>query len=256
MINIAVSTLTSVFLIAIRIGTVIFFAPIQAIRTLPIHTRLFLILMFSLLIANYLSQTTHPVQNITLSSLSLGVCGITEFCNGLLLSLSIHAAFAIFHIAGFLIDTHLGLNTLAILNPTEHTHELLSSRLLMMLAVLFFFAMNAHHQLFMGLLHSFTIIPPGSPVVFHNFSRFLEQFSWMFAISFMIASPIIISLLIVDITGGILTRNMPQINLYFLTLPIKMMLGLLIFKLLLTHIRPLMAIVFERCFQSWQAIMV
>jgi flagellar biosynthetic protein FliR len=250
MITIAVAPLTTTFLVAIRLGTVILFSPIEAIRLLPLHARLLLVLIISLfIVANLSSQPMHP------NELSLFLSGISEFSNGLILSLSLYATCAAFQIAGQLIDTQMGLNSVAIHNPTDHSHELLSSRLLLMLAVLFFFALDGHHKLVEGLAFSFTIIAPGELALFKGFVPIMQQFSFMFTFAVLVASPIVICLLVIDISGAVLTRNMPQISTYFLTLPIKIILGLFVFYLLLNDINPLIERVFNLCFQSWRMVM-
>ena len=250
MITVAVAPLTTTFLVAIRIGTVLLFSPIEAIRLLPIPIRLILVLIISWVLVGNLKLSA---PNATDVSLILG--GIAEFCNGLILSLSFYAAFAAFQIAGQLIDTQMGLNALAVLNPRDHSHELVSSRLLMMLAVLFFFGLDGHIKLIQGLAQSFRLIPPGKIVIFHGVSAIIKQFSFMFSMSVMIASPIVISLLIIDGIAAVLTRNMPQISIYFLTLPIKIMLGLFLLGVLLTYVKPIMEKTFDRCFYSWQEVM-
>lgn len=249
MITIAVNPLATTFFIAIRLGTLILFSPIEAIRLLPIHIRLLLVFMLSLLMVTQLTTFAQSNDNL---SLLLG--GISEFCNGLILSLSLYAAFGVFQIAGQLMDTQMGFNSLAIFNPAEHTPDPLSGRLLVMLAVLFFFAIDGHQKLFQGLSLSFKIIPPGHLVIFEGFKPIIHQISMMFSFAVMIASPIIASLMVIDISGSVLTRNMPQINIYFLTLPVKILLGLLMLSLLLTLINPIINTVFQACFQSWNEI--
>jgi len=232
-------------MVAIRLGTVILFSPIEAIRVLPIHTRLILVLILSSLIVMNLT-----LPKLAADELSLIVGGIAEFCNGLILSLSLYATFAIFTIAGQLIDDQMGLNSQAILNPADNSHESIASRLLLMLGVLFFFTLNGHHKLLQSLAASFQIIPPGTLAIFNGFAALGKQFTMMFSLGFMLASPVIISLIVVDIAGAVLTRNMPQISTYFLTLPIKILLGLFVFQLLLNYIHPLMEKIFDYCFDS------
>lgn len=250
MITLAVAPLTTTFLVAIRLGTVLLFSPIEAIRLLPIHTRLLLVFLLSTLVVANLAL---PAQNP--DDLSLFLSGVAELCNGLILSLSVYATFAVFQIAGQLIDTQMGLNSLAILNPSDHSHDPLSGRLLVMLAVLFFFAVNGHHQLVQGLLLSFMIIAPGQHALFHGFTPLIQHFSFMFSLSLMIASPIVFSLLLIDVCGAVITRNMPQISTYFLTLPIKIMLGYFVFSLLLNYVNPLMEKAFQLCFHSLNRVM-
>ena len=246
MITLAVAPLTTTFLIAIRLGTVLLLSPIEAIRLLPIPTRIILLLLLSMLIVANVSAA----QDNNTTEFSLVLSSLAEFFNGLFITLSLSAAFAIFQIAGQLIDTQIGFNSLAILNPTNQAYEPLSGRLLMMLAVLFFFTLDEHHQLIQGLSLSFKIIEPGQFGLFNGFAPVIQLCSLMFSLALMLASPIIISLIIVDISGAILTRNMPQISIYFLTLPIKILLGLFIFMFLLNNLNPLIQKAFNAYFQT------
>lgn len=242
--------LTSLFFITIRLGTVLLFTPIHAIRQLPVHTRLILIFIFSILLINYVPNS-DTVENNTIL---LG--GIAEFSNGLILVTSLYAAFAVFQIAGQLIDNETGLNSMAIFNPSEHSHEPLTSHLLSMLAVFFFFGLDGHLWLFKGLAYSFVIIPPGTIALFAGFNPIIKQFSFMFTMALAIASPIVLALLVIDLCGALITRNMPQISTYFLTLPIKILLGLILLAMMLNYINPLANTIFERCFHTWQVLML
>ncbi|MDI1352655.1 MAG: flagellar biosynthetic protein FliR [bacterium] len=247
--NLSLPWITSLFFIVIRIGTVLLFTPIQAIRQLPIHARLLFIFIFSMLLVNYVPNS------IPLTDTRILIGGVAEFSNGLILATSLSAAFAVFQIAGQLIDNELGINSLAIFNPSEHSHEPLTSHLFSMLAILFFFGMSGHIWLFKGLAYSFTISPPGSLTLFKGFLPVIKQLTFVFSFSFMIASPIIVALLTVDLCGAVITRNMPQVSTYFLTLPIKIGLGLILLIMMMHYFRPISDLVFERCFQTWQELL-
>ncbi len=289
MITIATTTLTTTFLIAIRTGILFLFTPIEAIRRLPIHVRLLLVLVISLLIvANIsgsqklaLNSTPPPTSRDLFAGSSSGVdyglrgqaaerrqidamfkaskspdnitivlSALAEVCNGLILSIGLFAAFGVFQIAGQLIDTQMGLNSIAIFNPTTQASEPLTARILSMLAVLFFFALDGHHKLLEGLVLSFAMIEPGQLKLFSGYKPVIQQCSLMFTLATMVASPIVICLLIIELSGGILTRNMPQMNTYFLILPIKMIVGLLMLGLLINQLKPLMDTIFYAYFQS------
>jgi flagellar biosynthetic protein FliR len=241
--------LTGLFFVAIRLSTVLIFTPIQAIRQLPIHARLLFIFTLSMLLANYVQAPA------TLSNNAILIGSLAEFANGLILATSLYAAFAVFQIAGQIIDNETGFNATAVFNPNEHSQEPLTSHLLSMLAVLFFFGLNGHQWLFKGLAYSFVISPPGTLNLFAGFTPVIKQFGFMFSMAFVIASPIIIALLAVDLCGALITRNMPQVSTYFLTLPIKILFGLFLLFMLLGYISPLTDKVFSQCFQTWQELM-
>jgi flagellar biosynthetic protein FliR len=250
MISINLPTLTATFLVAIRLGVLLLFTPIQAIRQLPLRARLIIVLILSTLLVSNLSLT---VRNINESTLIAGA--LIEFANGLTLSLSLYAAFAVFQIAGQLVDTQMGLNSLAILNPADHSHDPLTSRLLTMLAVLFFFTLDGHHWLIEGLAYSFRTNPPGEFALINGFKLLVQQFSLMFALALMIASPVVIALLIIDLSTAVLTRNMPQVSTYFLALPIKILSGFFLLALSLNYLNPLMERLFKQSFKIWQEMM-
>lgn len=242
--------LSDLFFISIRLGTVFLFTPIQAIRYLPIHARLLFIFTLSMFLANYVPSSPSILSN---NAILLG--GLAEFANGLILATSLYAAFALFQIAGQLIDNQTGFNATAIFNPSEHYQEALTSHLLSMLAILFFFSLDGHQWLFKGLAFSFAIIPPGTLTLFSGFIPVTKQFSFMFSMAFIIASPIILALLAVELCGALITRNMPQVSTYFLTLPIKIILGLFLLFMMMSYIAPITNTVFAQCFQSWQELM-
>lgn len=77
----------------------------------------------------------------------------------------------------------------------------------------------------------------------------------MFSMAVLLAGPIVLTLMIIDFSSAILTRNMPQVNTYFLTLPIKITLGLFMFSLLMNDINPFMQKVFQAYFQLMTEVM-
>lgn len=247
--TLSVPWLTTLFFITIRLGTMLLFTPIQAIRYLPIHARLLFTFSLSFLLTHY-APSHHALSN---NAIILGA--LAEFSNGLILAASLYAVFALFQIAGQLIDNQTGLNSAALFNPGEHSQEALTSHLLSMLAVLFFFSLDGHHYFFQGIALSLVLIPPGTLSLFAGLGPVIKQFGFMFSIAFTLASPIILALLAVDLCGALITRNMPQVSTYFLTLPVKILLGLLLLFLLLTYINPLMSKIFVEWFHTWQEIM-
>lgn len=233
--------------IVIRLSALFLFTPILAIRQLSVHTRLIFIFSLGFLFCFY--------NSATISTDYLVLRCLSEFANGLILSLGLYAVFAIYQIAGQLIDNQLGLNTLVFFKPDDHGQESLNARLLTMLGVLFFLGSNGSLWLFKGLSYSFIIIPPGSMELFDGLKPVISLFSFMFSMSFIVASPVVIALLTVDFCGALITRTMPQINTYFFTLPLKIILGLIILISLLNYFSALTDLIFSRFFQTWQELM-
>ncbi|ARG96972.1 flagellar biosynthetic protein FliR [Legionella micdadei] len=251
MITVSYSPFAVFALVAIRLGVILIFTPIQAIRQLPIHVRLFIVFALSIFLVSNLSLSVRPPDEI-----GLAIDALVELSNGLILSISLFAAFAVFQIAGQLIDTQIGLNSLAILNPVDHSYDPLTGRLLSLFAVLTFFALNGHHRLIQGLAFSLTIIPPGKLIFFNHLSLLLNQFGLVLNLAWMLASPVLIAILLIEFLSAIITRNMPQMSTYFLAMPIKILLGFFLLIFIFNYVTPLADHLFNLCFQTWHEVMV
>lgn len=246
--TLSLAWINTLFFVAIRVGTLFLLTPIQAIRDLPMPVRLLLTLAFSLI----LMPTLHSQSTDELDWLIGGVC---EWANGLILATAVFLCFAIFQLAGHLIESEMGLNSLSAFNPSEQHQETVSSQWLSLLAVLFFFGIDGHVWLFKGLAFSFTLIPPGNISWFSGFSPLVKLFGLMFSMSFIMASPVLLAMLLMDWCAAVLTRNMPQVNPYFLVLPFKIILGLMLLALQTSVLKPLMQSAFLSLFQTWQEVL-
>jgi flagellar biosynthesis protein FliR len=240
--TLSVTWFTTLFFIAIRLSVLMLFTPIQAFRQLPLHVRLLFVFMISLLTAAQI-----PTVPYSANSSRLILEGMAEFAIGLTLSLAIYAAFAVFQIAGQLIDIQIGMQALTVFNPSEHGQEPETGRLLSLLATWIFFATNGHHYFIRGVAYSFLTYPPGSFHFSGGLKPILDQFGHMFVFALLLASPVIIGVLAIDCAFALLTRNMPQISPYFLALPIKILLGFLLFNLALPGVQAIAMTVFQNC---------
>lgn len=231
--------LSTFFCVVIRLGVVILFSPIEAIKQLPFMVRLLLTFLISLLLLPSI-PTVQIHTNLQLLGASLFEC-----INGLMMLLGMQAALTTFQIAGQLIDNQMGLNAMVIFNPAEAIQESFTGRLFTLFAVYLFFTENYHHTLLLALKLSFTMTQPGQCVVF---SRFLDinHIGSLFILSFLMAAPLLTALLCIDISGAVLMRNMPQVNTWFLILPLKILAGIFFLHCTFSHMHPLIHRVFHR----------
>lgn len=247
--SLSLSWFTHLLFITIRLGTVLLFIPLHIVRQAPIVVRLLFVFILSLLISNFVPSVPH------LEHKSLWLSGLVEFFNGLLLAMSLYAAFSVVQIAGQLIDNQTGFNAMAVFNPLEHHQESLSAHLLSMLATLFFFNIDGHLYLFKALAYSFTVIPVGTMTLFSGYTPIVKQFGLMFSMALMLAAPIILFLWVIDLCSALITRHMPQMNLYFLMLPLKIILSFILLILILPQLNSFITLIFEQYFHSWRELM-
>ncbi|NOZ06861.1 MAG: flagellar biosynthetic protein FliR [Chloroflexi bacterium] len=95
------------------------------------------------------------------------------------------------------------------------------------LAVLIFFAFNGHHNLIAAMAKTFEVVPVGTLQIDSLvFGRMLALLTTSFQAAVQVSIPLIGSLLLADVALGLVARTVPQVNVFFVGLPIKMGVGI------------------------------
>ncbi|MCC5792172.1 MAG: flagellar biosynthetic protein FliR [Legionellaceae bacterium] len=248
--NLNSTAMIPIFLVTIRLGSLFMLTPLTPIRQLPRRVRLFLLIGLSAVLVS--GQEFPALPDATIPLL---IAGLAELINGLILSLSIFAVFSALSLAGLLIDSQMGLNATTVLNPQANSQEALSGHFLCLLALLLFFAGGSHRLLLQALSLSLQQLPPGTLLLHSGLAPALQQFAEFFVFGLMIAAPLVFSLLLLDLAMGMITRNMPQVSVYFVTLPLKILLGITILMLNMSAIGALFEKMFQQIFRQWQSLL-
>ena len=85
--------------------------------------------------------------------------------------------------------------------------------------------MNGHHKLIEGIQHSFNLVSIGEPILSGNFDYIINVFTQCFIIGLKIAVPMILSLIIAELTIGFISKSVPQLNVMIIGMPLKLLIG-------------------------------
>ena len=164
-----------------------------------------------------------PQQTI---QLTLSVCA-SELLLGVVLAFGFHTAFASLDLVGKLLDLQIGINAAGVFDPSASHLTGVISELLMAIAIILFFVLNIHHTLLKGLFALYSVVPVGTFKFDHlNVKALLVTLGHQFIFAFVILLPVILAVWLVDIAFAVMSRSMPQANIYFLALPVKFAVGL------------------------------
>ncbi|SCN21319.1 Flagellar biosynthetic protein FlhB [Clostridium sp. N3C] len=183
-------------------------------------------------IAGILSFVIAPTINTTsLLEVNNNIYLITFIVNeviaGLLMGLVTNTAFNIMKMAGQLMDTHVGLGMINLLDPNTNTNSTLIENLFYWISLMIFFLIDGHHLLIKLLIQSFNSIGLGQSVLsLGSISVAIDSIINYFTIGLKIAIPIVLIILITDIVLGLVSRTVPQLNIMILGLPVKLLVGL------------------------------
>lgn len=242
----------AVLLVSLRIGPLVLFAPVFSGVSIPLNFRILLTLAFSWVFLFAFGKSYIGDLEV-LSPVALALLCAIETLNGVLLVLGVRAALAVYQFGGRLMDLQLGLGVATLIDPTTRNSVPLIGTLYYMLGILVFWLTDWHHVLLRGLHQSFVTYPLGVPY-FWNMSDFpMEMFGLMFTAGFMVAAPLMFCLFLIDVAVMVVAKTMPQVNVFFLSLPLKIMVGFILLALFTPLIGDTYARVFESMFTHWEA---
>jgi flagellar biosynthetic protein FliR len=162
-----------------------------------------------------------------------------EVAMGVVLAFVAGLVFETMRLAGTLIDTAGGANMATAMVPEIQEQATLFANLKFQMSVVLFFAVGGHRLFFTSLFQSFEAVPlMRFPELSRGFAPLIELVVRMAAdiliTGFMLAAPVMAAIFITDAALGLLNRVAPTIQVYFLALPLKMMLAIAVVLLSLT----------------------
>ncbi|MBC7796917.1 MAG: flagellar biosynthetic protein FliR [Pyrinomonadaceae bacterium] len=165
--------------------------------------------------------------------------------------------FEAIQVAGRVIDLQRGSTMAEVYAPQVQTRVSEIGQFKLQLAIVIFLAIGAHHLFLGALLESFTFIPAMKfPHIESGWSptvAFITKLTgMMFAIGVQLAIAPVIALLLTDLFFGMINRVAPQINVFFLSLPVKMMVGLIVVALALPLLQQQFIYYFKDTFNAFE----
>ncbi|WP_027363317.1 flagellar biosynthetic protein FliR [Desulfotruncus alcoholivorax] len=213
------------FLVLARISAFFAAGPVFSMPNIPGLVKIGL--SFTLAVIVFPSVSANTV-NYAMDSWEYVFALLREVLFGLALGYVATLVFNALIFAGSLIDLHIGFFMSSIFDPMSGSMAGIISKFLHLLGLAVLLGFNGHHIIIAALVRSYQVVPVNSAKVSAASALFLiKVFAQMILIGVQIAAPLIAVMLIVDVTLGLLARTAPQINVFMLGFPIKIIFGLL-----------------------------
>ena len=232
-----------VLLVFVRIGGLLAAAPFFSQRFIPVQVKVFLaaILAFAFtgLVAGPLPpHIAHPIGFV--------LAVVVEALTGLLLGFAAQIVFYIVTFAGDIIGFQMSLSLAQIFNPISGTSSNPIGRFLTLGFMLLFVLLEGPQQLLIALAESFQAVPLGGANVAASGPLLLSWTSTFFSAALRLAAPFMVTLFLIDIALGVFARVVPQADLFSLSLPLKLLVGMGVFALYLPQLGPLAPTLIEQ----------
>ena len=205
-------------LVMLRCTGLVFTAPIFGHHSIPTLVK------FGLAAA--LAVALDKTAGVSAGALPLLVAAPIELIIGISLGYILSLGFQGVELAGRVISIQLGLSLAAVFSPTEDEASTAIDPFFSVMAGLVFLAMNLHLAVVQTLAHSFAVYPIGGGWPADLAMTGAQTIALVLELGVRVALPIALVLLLVELSVALLARAIPQINVFILGLPLKMLVGI------------------------------
>ena len=204
----------------LRIGAMLIAVPVLSIDAVSVRIRIILTLALTLMIYPLVDwPTIDPVSAAGLSEI------FNQILIGVLMGFFLQIVTAAVVLGGQAIANSMGLAMATMVDPGIGTVPLMS-QFLLILATLIFLSVGGHILMIGILLRSFETFPVGVAFISgSNFATLIEWSAMIFLGGMLMALPVLVALLLVNIGVGVMTRAAPSLNIFAVGFPVFFLTG-------------------------------
>lgn len=215
-----------VALIIARTVAMIQLTPFLGGKIVPMQVKMGLSVVLTILVWPLARGMVDP-QEMTVSALPFMLLMVKEVLIGFIIGFINGHIFFVMDMAGRLIDTARGSSMSEVQDPHSGKRATPTGDMYTQLFLLIFVAIGGHHIFLEGFLYSFEQVPVHQGLAWTDprigglFEHVIRTTGELWKISVVLAAPILAAVFITDVVFGILNRVAPQLNAYFMSMPVK-----------------------------------
>ncbi|MGR6836144.1 flagellar biosynthetic protein FliR [Syntrophomonas erecta] len=224
-------SIESFFFILGRMSGLFLSAPIFSNRQVPVRVKALMVVIISATLAyfvpvNYPADLDSPAYYLAALFLEMFI--------GYTIGIVAYTVFAAIQLAGQIMDMQMGFGIVNVVDPQSGTQIPLMGNFIQLMALLMYLAIDGHHYLLQAIVQSYQVVPVMGLHLTGSFYDLIVKISvYMFVIAVKISAPIVIAVLTADIAMGFIARTVPQMNVFIVGLPLKILVGLITLFILL-----------------------
>ena len=231
-------------LVFARLGIVFLMLPGIAAVYVPMRIRLVLAILVVVVILPLVANTLPPQPE---SVAELVWLIVSESLVGGFMGALIQIVMSSLELAAFMISNAVGITNAMIDDPVTEEQTSIITGFLSLIAVALIFITGVHHFILQAIVDSYTLMVPAAPLFTGDMlqlgARLLDQ---AFAMGLRLSAPFIVYEMVFQITSGVLARLSPQLNVFFVAVPGKIILGIAVLMVSL----PVMMLLFMKFFET------
>jgi flagellar biosynthesis protein FliR len=215
-------------LVFARIGAMVMLMPGLGESNIPVRIKLAVALLLTLIILP-LHRDAYHVNTDSLTQLL--VLMVHEILIGVVLGATARVTLGALQVAGAVIAQQMGLGFATSVDPTTQGQQgVLIGNFLTLLGLTLLFATDSHYLVIAALNESYAVFSPGEMLPSGDVAALATRaFAAAFRIGMQLSAPFLVFGLVFNIGLGVMARLMPQMQVYFVGVPLAILAGFLIF---------------------------
>lgn len=213
-------------LVFLRISAFLLVLPFFSATNFPVTMRVALSALAAMLLAPTLPA--FPIDKLPVFTL-IGVM-IQEVSIGLVLGFIARMVFYAVDLAGGIIATEMGLQMASIFDPMNNSNSQVPATVLFYLASIVMLTLNLHHWMLLGFARTYEVLPMGAAHLNAAlFEDVVKSTSRIFVVALQISAPIMAVSFVVSVVFAVLSRAVPQMNVFSESFSFRVVGGLIVF---------------------------
>ncbi len=223
----------SILLVFVRIGGLFAAAPVLSQRGVPAPVKALLGALLAVVMVGLAPGGPPPHAGEPLGFI---VAALAEAATGMVIGFSAQFVFSAVQAAGEVMGYQVGLSMAQLFDPLNGEPSNPLGRFLTIAFTLAFLLADGHHMLLRALAASFEVVPLGGAHFDALSPLFIRQMGGLFYTALRLAAPLIVIVMLMDFSLGVIARMMPQLDLFSLGLPVKLLMGLSLLYLIIQNL--------------------
>ncbi|NMA68393.1 MAG: flagellar biosynthetic protein FliR [Desulfitobacterium sp.] len=234
--------LTLFLLILCRWTGMIMLSPVFGARGVPAMVKLGLAAGITVILYPLILADNPQIPTETLAYVALI---IKETLVGLVIGFVMYTITAILEGAGKLIDLSMSFNMSGAIDPVFGVQSALIGNFQIVLAIMLILATNAHHYLIAAMVKSYTYVPINPEGIPLGLNFYILLIRNIFSLAVQLALPVVGAIFLVEIGVGLLMRAVPQMNIFSVIFPVKILFGFIILFLYIAFFSESVSLIFD-----------
>lgn len=252
-INSLETNLGAFMLVFLRLNGLFVSAPFFGGRNILTRVRVALSFLLTILVVPTLIKS-NSFPNIPIDLFYFLLVPI-EFLLGVTIGYVANLFFSIVQMAGQILDMQVGFGMVQLMDPTSGQATALMGGFLNVLLIIIFLVTDMHHLLLGAIVESFNSVVVGQAMFDIAMPKvILDVIGSLFATAIKFALPVTIAILLADIAMGMLSKTMPQMNIFVVGIPLKIIIGVFMFSVIIPTYVYALKVGFGELFKSVDAI--